>query len=117
MLLNSDTLTPKGWLDRLLAALNQADDIAMVGPMSNCVSGSQQIDGLTFDSMDAINIYASTLAESHHGHLRETARLVGFCLLIRDRVVQELGPLDEQYGIGNYEDDDYCMRAMRAGYR
>ena len=117
VLLNSDTLTPEGWLERLLEALNQADDIAMVGPMSNCVSGSQQIDGLSFDSMDAINAYANSLAEDHRGHLRETARLVGFCLLIRDRVVQELGLLDEQYGIGNYEDDDYCMRAIRAGYR
>src|SRR5262249_9141858 len=26
-------------------------------------------------------------------------------------------PLDEQFGIGCFEDDDYCLRAIAAGYR
>ena len=117
LLLNSDTLVPDGWLERLEHALVEADDIGMVGPMSNCVSGGQHIEGLSFDSMDEINAFALELAQRNQGELREVARLVGFCLLIRDSVVQELGAFDESYGIGNFEDDDYCLRAVRAGYR
>ncbi|MEA3365964.1 MAG: glycosyltransferase, partial [Candidatus Hydrogenedentes bacterium] len=41
LLLNSDTLVPKGWLGILQHALLEEDDIGMVGPMSNCVSGPQ----------------------------------------------------------------------------
>jgi GT2 family glycosyltransferase len=117
LLLNSDTLLPPGWLGRMVAALESDPAIGMVGPRSNCVSGSQLIEGLNFDQMDAINAYALQRAAEHHGELRDVARLVGFCLLIRDSVWQTLGGLDEQYGIGNYEDDDYCVRVLRAGHR
>src|SRR5690606_1903157 len=49
--------------------------------------------------------------------LRSVARLVGFCLLIREEVVAKVGYLDEQFETGNFEDDDYCVRVLRAGYR
>lgn len=117
LLLNSDTLLPVGWLEHLLDALESSPSIGMVGPRSNCVSGSQQIDGLNFDNMDAINDYAASRYADHRGELRDVARLVGFCLLIRDTVWQQLGGLDEAFGIGNFEDDDYCMRVLRAGHR
>jgi len=117
LLLNSDTVVPAGWLGRLEEALLHSGDVGMVGPMSNCVSGSQQIDGLEFGSIEALNAYARDLAEQKRGVLRDVARLVGFCVLIRDTVAQAVGRFDEVYGIGNFEDDDYCLRVLRAGYR
>ncbi len=117
LLLNSDTIVPDGWLTRLSAALHGADDIGMVGPMSNCVSGSQLIEGLEFSSHREITAYAHDLAARNAGKLRDVARLVGFCLLIRQEAVEKIGLLDEAYGLGNFEDDDYCLRAIRAGYR
>ena len=117
VLLNSDTLIPSGGLDRLVAALDLDPQVGLLGPRTNCASGPQQIDGLSFATMDDINRYADGLAADQSGRLRDVARLVGFCLVIRDSVFAELGPLDESFGIGNYEDDDYCLRAMRAGHR
>lgn len=117
LLLNSDTIVPQGWLGRLERALLGADDIGMVGPRSNCVSGSQQIDGLAFTSLDEIDRFAVERATAHAGQVRDVARLVGFCLLIRDRVLAQVGQFDESFGIGNYEDDDYCVRVLRAGWR
>jgi len=117
VLLNSDTIVPQDWLVPLLEALQQADNIGLVGPMSNNVSGHQQIDGLTLSGQEEINEYAAQLRNANRGNIREATRLVGFCLLIRDTVIQQLGLFDESYGIGNYEDDDYCLRARQAGYR
>ena len=117
LLLNSDTLVPEGWLERLERVLDEAGDVGLVGPMSNYVSGTQLIEGLTFNSLEEINAYSRDLARRDAGKRRDVARLVGFCLLIRDRVVRELGGFDEGYGTGNFEDDDYCLRALRAGYR
>ena len=51
LLLNSDTIVPRRWLERLEAALLCAEDIGIVGPRSNCVSGIQQIDGLELGSV------------------------------------------------------------------
>ena len=44
-------------------------------------------------------------------------RLVGFCLLIGREVIDAIGLLDEQFGIGWFDDDDYCLRAIAAGFR
>jgi len=117
LLLNSDTIVPAGWLTRLSAALHREKDIGIVGPMSNCVSGSQLVEGLDLNSYEAINAFALERAEAHAGQLRDVARLVGFCMLIKETVAREVGLLDEDYGIGNFEDDDYCLRTLRAGYR
>jgi hypothetical protein len=40
-----------------------------------------------------------------------------FCLALRRKVYRQLGPLDEAYGLGTLEDDDYARRARAAGYR
>ncbi len=117
LLLNSDTIVPRGWLERLVTALESDPHIGMVGPMSNCVSGSQQIDGLVLSDLEEINACADERALTHAGKLRDVARLVGFCLLIRAETAAAVGRFDETYGVGNFEDDDYCLRVLRAGYR
>lgn len=117
VLLNSDTIIPAGGLDRLVGALDRDPQIGLLGPRTNCASGPQQIEGLNFSSLDDINQYAATLAHEHAGRIRDVARLVGFSMVIRDTAFASLGPLDESFGIGNFEDDDYCLRALRAGHR
>lgn len=117
VVLNNDTLVPRGWLERLEAALLHADDVGMVGPMSNWVSGPQQIPDLNFTAIEEVNAYSDELALRNAGRYVETDRLVGFCLLIRDRALEQVGGFDESFGLGNYEDDDYCLRVRAAGYR
>ena len=117
VLLNNDTLVPDGWLEGMLAVLDDHPDVGAVGPMSNCVSGSQLIPELHLDSIDAINDFARARRQQFGAQIRTVARLVGFCMMIRDRVVEEVGVLDEQFATGNFEDDDYCVRILRAGHR
>ena len=117
VLLNSDTLTPTGWLDRLNAALESSTDIGLVGPMTNYAAGPQRIPNLAFDSMECVEAYSRQLAQTEGGHVRDVPKLVGFCMMIRKGAREKIGLFDESFGIGNYEDDDYCMRAICAGYR
>jgi len=117
LLLNNDTIVPRGWLGRLVRALRSDDGIGMVGPMSNCVSGPQQINNLSLKNMDAINAQAEALYAREGDKLVPTLRLVGFCLLIRDSVFSQVGLFDESYKTGNFEDDDYCLQVNRLGYR
>jgi hypothetical protein len=117
VLLNSDTLVPRGWLARLEAALLSDDRIGMVGPMSNYVSGIQQINGPAFSTLEEIAAFSDKLAVEKQGRLHDVSRLVGFCMMIRDTVLRAVGGFDESFGLGNYEDDDYCLRVHQAGYR
>jgi len=40
----------------------------------------------------------------------------GFCILMRRAVYNEVGPFDEKFGQGNFEDDDLCLRLLKANY-
>lgn len=124
-----------GWLTRLLQALRSDPKLGMVGPVSNFVSGPQQIDvpygpaigspewmsGSTTEFIarwgSAVHEFARSWGEANDGRIVTVDRLVGFCLLVRHDVIDRIGLLDERFGIGNFEDDDYCRRAREVGFK
>lgn len=116
LLLNNDTIVTTGWLRRLLTILHSSPKIGMVGPVSNEVSGEQQID-VSYGNIAELDGFAWDWGRDHGHELLETDRLVGFCLLIRREVFERIGGFDEQFGIGCFEDDDLCRRAIGAGFQ
>jgi GT2 family glycosyltransferase/tetratricopeptide (TPR) repeat protein len=116
LLLNNDTVVTTGWLDRLLRALHSDERVGLVGPCSNFVSGEQQVP-VRYDDLAQLDGFAWDWGRAHHRVLEDTDRLVGFCLLIRREVIDRVGVLDERFGIGCFEDDDYCRRTLQAGFR
>ena len=116
LLLNNDVVVTTGWLFRLLRALHSDPAIGLVGPCSNFVSGPQQVEA-RYESLADLDGFAWDWGGAHEGVRVDVNRLVGFCLLIRREVVESIGLLDEQFGVGCFEDDDYCLRAIQAGYR
>jgi FkbM family methyltransferase len=116
LLLNNDTVVTTGWLRRLLQALAASEQVGLAGPCSNFVSGPQQV-AVSYDDLDGLEGFAWDWGQTNAGQRIDVDRLVGFCLLIRREVVDKVGLLDEQFGIGCFEDDDYCRRALQAGYR
>src|SRR5207253_2543459 len=47
----------------------------------------------------------------------DIAMLAMFCTAGRRTTFDRLGPLDEEYGVGMFEDEDYAARARAAGLR
>jgi GT2 family glycosyltransferase len=117
ILLNSDTIVPPGWLGHLELALTSGPDWGAVGPVTNCASGDQQIHGTVLSGPEAVSDLAQERWQHFGPVVRETNRLVGFCLMLRDGVWQAVGEFDTRFAIGNYEDDDYCTRIRKAGYK
>lgn len=116
LLINNDCLVTTGWLRRLRMALYRDEKVGLVGPCSNQVSGVQQID-VGYRDLGDLDGFAWEWGKHHNNGHEETDRLVGFCLLIKRELIEQIGLLDEQFGIGNFEDDDYCRRAREAGYK
>lgn len=118
LLLNNDTVVTTGWLTRLLRALHSAPAVGLAGPCSNRVSGEQRVP-VTYSEGDLFGLdgFAWDRGTRHDGVTEDTDRLVGFCLLIKRAVIDAVGTLDEGFGVGNFEDDDYCRRAAGAGFR
>jgi GT2 family glycosyltransferase/glycosyltransferase involved in cell wall biosynthesis len=115
VLLNNDTIAPPGWLSRLLAHLRDPR-IGLVGPMTNFVGNEArlEVDYQTWQEMEA---FARHHVRSNHDRIAEIHMLAMFCVAMRREVFDRIGPLDERFGIGMFEDDDYSMRVKAAGLR
>lgn len=116
ILINNDTIVTKESLDLLVNICNSSEDIGATGPVSNYVAGMQcvSIKGLTPENYTA---YAKQLAKSTEIHTEEIGTLIGFCMCIKMSALKETGLLDEQFGVGMYEDNDYSLRLRNNGYR
>lgn len=42
--------------------------------------------------------------------------IVFFCVMIKKSVIEKIGLLDEEFGIGGYEDADFCIIAVKNGF-
>jgi GT2 family glycosyltransferase len=114
VLLNSDTLVAPGWLARLRSHLS-AEGVGLVGPVTNRIGNEAEIV-TDYGTYGDFLREARARAGSAQGKSFEIETVTMFCLAMRRGAYETIGPLDESYGIGTLEDDDYSLRARRAGF-
>lgn len=124
VLLNSDTVVTPLWLDRMVACGESDERIGLVGPLSNAASW-QSVPEVSVNGEWAENSLPEGFKVADMGKLvaQYSARmhpripfLNGFCLMVKRSVIEQLGYFDEEtFGRGYGEENDYCMRARKAG--
>ena len=119
LLLNSDTLVPRGAIDRLLAELECDPDVAVVGPRLVDGSGFAELSfGRMigpFNELRQKRLARSGAVEELTKHRRYPDWVSGACLLVRRGDAEAVGGLDERYFM-YAEDVDFCA-AIRARRR
>ncbi len=114
--LNNDVFVTDGWVGDLLAHFRANPKLGLLGPVTNR-SGNESVvyigDYLDMEQMAAL---ARRYTRAHRGERTALRVMHFFCVMIPRRVWEEVGELDEGYGIGFFEDDDYTMRVLQAGY-
>jgi GT2 family glycosyltransferase len=113
VLLNNDTVLPRGWSARLLAHLG--DDVGLVGPLTDGAPGAARV-ARSWSTLGELRAAAAAVAD-HGADPVEVERLTYFCAAMWREVWDEVGPLDEGYGIGMFEDDDHLARIRATGRR
>lgn len=116
VLLNNDTIVTHGWLTRLVQAAEGDQNAGVIGPVTNHAKGAQLLERRDFRDAEELEQYAEMVADRNAGQRKVVDGLSGFCMLIKRELIDRVGYLDERFGIGNFEDDDYCMRARQAGF-
>lgn len=121
LLLNSDAMPGPGALTEMMAVMRSDPMIGFVCPRSN---------NATIATAGQAEVVPGTTIKDHEelerricASLRFLPRVqyvptgVGFCLLIKDMILQEFGDFSTEYGKGYNEENDYIMRAGRCGFR
>ena len=116
LLLNSDTIVTPRWLENLQTALYSEPKVGAVSCITNSCSNWQQVE-VNYQNYDELIAFAEKINHSNPVLWEIRPRLVGFCYLIKNEAYQIAGFLDEIYSPGNYEDDDYSLKLIMAGYK
>ena len=116
VLLNNDTVVPPGLLGRLARHLRHDPSLGLVCPTTNFCGNEAKVDPDYTDLAD-LPRYAARRAAAHDGRVFDLAVAAMYCVAFRREVFARIGPLDESFGLGLFEDDDYSLRVRNAGLR
>jgi GT2 family glycosyltransferase len=117
-LLNPDAVVRPAWKEGLVSRLADAR-VGAVGPVSDNVTRDQYIEHhLTGDERMPMtrDQLACRIRLLHAGKSIETKLLIGFCMMLRREVLDEVGLLDEDLFLGS-DDLELCLRLRCNGYK
>lgn len=114
VLLNSDTLVPPAAMIRMSEKFQNNPRWDMVGPMTNEAGNEQRIFTSARDPEGIVREGGIWCSHARNCFF-ETDSLVFYCVAMRRDFFEGLGGLDEGYGLGFYEDTDFCIRALARG--
>ena len=120
IILNSDTVLPRGFIDRLAATAHSSDDIATVTPLSNNGEFTSFPLPFAFNLLPArkeIERLDKIAATVNAGKVIDIPSGIGFCLYVTRACLDKVGVLSEDFDPGYLEDVDFCLRAHNSGLR
>jgi len=102
---NDDTVVTNGWLDKMIGILEKNEKIGIVNPSWEGRPSNMPI-----------NEYAVHLENKFSGKFIETDWARGFSVVLKRKVVEKIGNVDEIYGLAYFDDVDFSVRAINAGF-
>jgi GT2 family glycosyltransferase len=131
IVLNSDTRVPPRWVEKILDVMFNTPGVGVVGPLSNAAS-YQSIPRQQPNEMERLAgqtpinrlppgrnlVEVNQWLENSINTTPVRVPLVhGFCFAMRREVIDDIGLFDElAFPLGFGEEDDYCIRAVDAGW-
>ena len=115
VIMNNDIIVTKDWIQGLVQALKSNSHCGIVGPVSNYVAAPQLVQDPLY-TVDQLDTYAVGHKEAYANQTMTVDRVIGYCMMVRREVIEAIGGFDLLYEVGNFEDDDFCIRAWLAGY-
>jgi O-antigen biosynthesis protein len=125
---NNDTEVTDGWLERYIEVAESDPEIGLVGPVTSPCESWQSVDHLRrklsiVHDLPPYNndhfAYAKIINKQYKDRTYEVKDgiLAFFSTLIKREVIEQVGFLSEEYGVGFRDDDDYAERARKQGWK
>ena len=116
VLLNNDTVVPAGLMGRLAGHLRRDASIGLLCPTTNFCGNEARVEP-DYAEIAGLASFAARRARDFRGRVFDIGVAAMYCVAARRQVLDEVGPLDEAYGVGMFEDDDFAVRMRAKGYR
>ena len=124
LFMNNDVEVSQGWLGNLVAFLETHPKIGAVGPLDSSPDDWQCVDRVRETTVPQIphflteDLHERNRILKYHFHragILIEGVLAFFCVALRRRTVDTVGPLGENRKNGR-DGDDYCKRLRKSGY-
>ena len=126
ILLNSDTIVTRGWINGLVRCMKSNPRAGITGPLSNAASWQSVPRVKDENGQFSVNKLpngvkpekVAELIRKHSKHIYPSVPFInGFCFMIARKVIDTIGVMDEEtFPRGYGEEDDYCIRAVMSGF-
>ena len=126
VLLNSDVEVTPGWLEPMVAAIQQDDNIAVVQPkvmayhqkdhFEDAGAAGGYIDALGYPFCRGRLFFTLEKDEGQYDQPHEIFWASGACCLVRKSVVDQIGLFEPSF-FAHMEEIDFCWRAQNLGFR
>lgn len=127
--LDSDTVVNEEAFERMIDILRSDDSFGLIGPKMKNASGEYQITAKKFPTA-LIKLFKACPVKGIHNKGAELERydfdeskpfhvvdhVISACWLVKNTAVEKVGMLDEKIYYAP-EDNDYCMRMWKNGYK
>ncbi|MGN0482364.1 MAG: glycosyltransferase [Lachnospiraceae bacterium] len=120
ILLNSDTIVTKNWIEKMQACAYSDPTIATATPVSNNATLCSVPDFCEENPLPegyTVDEYAELIEKISQRIYPVIPVAHGFCMYVKREVIKKIGGFDaETFQKGYGEENDFCYRAIEAGY-
>lgn len=113
-MLNNDTVVTRGWLLTMLRHFQSDPRLGLLGPATNHIGNESKVP-VAYATIEHMPAAARSYTLPHMGQLYPMKTLAFFCVMMPRAVYEKVGPMDENFGRGFFEDDDYSRRIEQQG--
>lgn len=116
VVINNDTYVSEDWLYPLVKTLQKNKDIGLVCPVTNNIGNEAKIN-ISYKDFFEMEKKAKNYTIKNFDILYPVENVAFFCVAMKKEMLNEVGLICTDYGLGFFEDDDYCARARKFGWK